>query len=333
MQILLAQFTSWFQFELIRSPIEYGDSVELSGDRSVKLVRYLCKKHARRNTECYGFLLAGKVVCLHSLAEASSVELPPSIKEFIAQGTSALERAEHLSDEASDRDIACASLPVDQVKLLAPIAFPPKIICLGLNYRDHVYETRGAIPDEPVIFMKPHTTIIGPNENIVKPSFVKKLDYEAELAVVMGKRAKNVSVSEARSCIFGYTILNDVSARDIQFKDKQWTRGKGFDTFAPTGPCLVTANQLQDTSDLSIRTWVNTELRQNSTTRNMVFNVYETVHHLSRVMTLEPCDIIATGTPAGVGFSMKPHPKFLHAGDTVRIEIDKIGALENSIIE
>jgi acylpyruvate hydrolase len=299
----------------------------------MKLARYLCKRSAHGNRECYGFLLADKAVCLHRLAKISDIRFPPLLKDFIVLGSSALEKAEHLLEKASERNIEDASLLADQVRLLAPIPFPPKIICLGLNYRDHVSETGGAIPDEPIIFMKPHTAIIGPNEKIVKPSFVRKLDYEAELAVVIGKRAKNVSVSEAGSCIFGYTILNDVSARDIQFKDKQWTRGKGFDTFAPTGPCIVTASQLQDVSDLSIRTWVNGELRQNSTTRNMVFNVYELVHHLSRVMTLESCDIIATGTPSGVGFAMKPRPKFLHPGDSVRIEIEKIGVLENKVVE
>jgi 2-keto-4-pentenoate hydratase/2-oxohepta-3-ene-1,7-dioic acid hydratase in catechol pathway len=181
--------------------------------------------------------------------------------------------------------------------------------------------------------MKPRTTIIGPHEDIVKPSFVKQLDYEAELAIVVGRKAKNISATEAKSYIFGYMILNDVSARDIQFKDKQWTRGKSFDTFAPTGPCITTENQLKDTSSLSVRTWVNNQLRQNSTTKNMVFDVCETIHHLSRVMTLEPCDIIATGTPAGVGFAMKPQPSFLRSGDTIRIEIEKIGILENSVVE
>jgi 2-keto-4-pentenoate hydratase/2-oxohepta-3-ene-1,7-dioic acid hydratase in catechol pathway len=180
--------------------------------------------------------------------------------------------------------------------------------------------------------MKPHTTIIGPNENIIKPNFVKRLDYEGELAIIMGKKAKNIPVSEAKEYVFGYTILNDVSARDFQFKDKQWTRGKSFDTFAPTGPCITTTNQLQDTANLAIRTWVNGELRQNSSTKNMAFNVSEIVHHLSRVMTLEPCDIIATGTPAGVGFAMKP-PKYLQHGDVVRIEIEGIGVLENTIEE
>ncbi|MDI6905141.1 MAG: fumarylacetoacetate hydrolase family protein [Candidatus Bathyarchaeia archaeon] len=226
------------------------------------------------------------------------------MEEFIALGAKGVETAEKLLEKAN------------KITLLAPIAAPPKIICLGLNYQDHATEQNAAIPDEPIIFIKPHTTIIGPNENIVKPNFVKQLDYEAELAVVMGRKAKNVPVSEAKSYIFGYTILNDVSARDIQFKDKQWTRGKSFDT-----------------SNLSIRTWVNKELRQNSTTKNMVFNVYEVIHHLSRVMTLEPCDIIATGTPAGVGFALKPQPKFLQAGDIVRIEIEKIGILENMVVK
>lgn len=299
----------------------------------MRLVRYLCEKHTCENKECYGFLVADRVVCLHSLTKVFNTEFPSMFKDFIASGPSAVEKAEQLIEKASKKDMTNASLPLNQVTLLAPIAFPPKIICLGLNYQDHVSETGAQIPDEPVIFMKPHTTIIGPNEKIVKPSFVKKLDYEAELAIVIGRKAKNIPVSEAGSYIFGYTILNDVSARDIQFKDKQWTRGKGFDTFAPIGPCITTTNQLRDVSDLSIRTWVNDELRQDSTTKNMIFNVYEIVHQLSRVMTLEPCDVIATGTPAGVGFAMKPHPKFLQASDTVRIEIEKIGVLENTIVE
>ena len=296
----------------------------------LKLIRYLSSKKA--NKECYGYLLEDRAVCLNSLAEASSVKFPSLFRDFVALGQSAWINAENLFEESSEKVVACASTPVSQVRLLAPIDLPPKIICLGLNYRDHVMETGGAIPDEPVIFMKPRTAVIGPDNMIVKPSFVRELDYEAELAIVIGKRVKDVSVSEARSCIFGYTILNDVSARDVQFKDKQWTRGKGFDTFAPTGPCVVTADQLQDVSNLSVRTWINGDLRQDSTTKKMIFDVYEIIHHLSRVMTLEPCDIIATGTPSGVGFAMKP-PRFLQAGDNVRIEIEKIGILENKVVE
>lgn len=294
----------------------------------MRLVHYRYEKR-----EHYGTLANDKVICLPSLAKRFSIEFPELLEDFVTLGEKGVEEAEKLLQNASENNVKNVTLPLNQVTLLAPIVFPPKIVCLGLNYRDHAAEQNATIPDEPVIFIKPHTTIIGPNESIVKPSFVKQLDYEAELAVVMGRKAKNVPVSEAESYIFGYTILNDVSARDIQFKDKQWTRGKSFDTFAPTGPCITTLNQLQDTFDLSVRTWVNNELRQNSTTKNMVFNVYEIIHHLSRVMTLEPCDIIATGTPAGVGFAMKPQPKFLQTGDIVRIQIGKIGVLENIVVE
>ena len=294
----------------------------------MKLVRY--HKEEREN---YGVLTNNKVICLPSLAKRLNSQLPELFKEFITLGAKGVAVVERLLEKATEDNIEHASSLANEITLLAPIAFPPKIVCLGLNYRDHISEQNAATPDEPVIFIKPHTTIIGPNENIVKPSFVKKLDYEAELAIVIGRKGKNVQVSEVDSHIFGYTILNDVSARDFQFKDKQWTRGKSFDTFAPTGPCIATVNQLRDTSDLLIRTWVNNELRQNSTTKNMVFTVCEIIHHLSRVMTLEPCDIIATGTPAGVGFACKPQPKFLQAGDVVRIKIEKIGILENTVVK
>jgi 2-keto-4-pentenoate hydratase/2-oxohepta-3-ene-1,7-dioic acid hydratase in catechol pathway len=294
----------------------------------LKLVRY---RHEER--EHYGVLINNKVMCLPSLAERLNEQLPRLLEDFISLGAKGVETAERLLENVAENDIEHVSSPVNEVTFLAPIFFPNKIVCLGLNYRDHISEQNATIPDEPIIFIKPHTTIIGPNEKIVKPSFVKQLDYEAELAIVIGKKAKNISVSETESYIFGYTILNDISARDIQFKDKQWTRGKSFDTFAPTGPCITTVNELRDTSSLFIRTWVNNELRQYSTTKKMVFNVPEIVHHLCRVMTLEPCDIIATGTPAGVGFAFKPQPKFLRHGDIVKIKIEKIGVLENVVIE
>lgn len=293
----------------------------------MRLARYLAEEG-----ENYGVLTSDKITCLPRLAKRLGTQLPELFRDFIASGMGG-EDAEKQLSEATEEDIESVSRPINEVTLLSPIDSPPKIVCLGLNYRDHAAEQNVAIPDEPIIFIKPHTTIVGPDENIVKPSFVKKLDYEAELAIIIEKKAKNVSVSGAKSYIFGYTILNDVSARDLQFKDKQWTRGKSIDTFAPIGPCVTTENQLQDTSNLFIRTWVNNELRQNSTTKNMVFNVYEVVHHLSRTMTLEPCDIIATGTPAGVGFALKPQPKFLQPGDTVTIEIEKIGILENIVTE
>ncbi len=272
------------------------------------------------------------VLSLPGLAERLRKEVPLKLGGFIEQGADALKKAEELLKKASINDFQSVSAPLSAVSLLAPIQFPPKIICLGLNYFDHAAETNSTVPDEPVIFMKPHTTITSPNQKIIKPQFVKELDYEGELCIVMGKTAKNVSEVEVKNHVFGYTVFNDVSARDFQFKDGQWTRGKSFDTFAPMGPCITTENQLGNTEDLAIRTWVNGELRQNGNTRNMVFNVNQIVHQLSRVMTLEPCDIIATGTPAGVGHFMKP-PRYLKDGDVVRIEIKRIGILENSVEE
>lgn len=293
----------------------------------MKIVRY-----RYNDKECYGVLNQQTLLCLPALAERFKKELPPKLEDFVAQGDSALRTAEDLLNRAGDNDVKGISAPLNAISLLAPLALPPKIICLGLNYVDHAAESKATVPDEPIFFMKPHTTIIGPNQYIIKPSFVKRLDYEGELAIVIGKAAKNIPASEAKKYIFGYTIMNDVSAREIQFKDGQWTRGKSFDTFAPTGPCITTENQLKNTDNLAIRTWVNGELRQNSTTRNMAFNVSQIIHHLSRVMTLEPCDVIATGAPAGVGFAMKP-PQFLKNGDVVRIEIEGIGVLENAVEE
>lgn len=298
----------------------------------MKLLRYKYGDEAS-----YGVLLEDEVICLPKLAKNLHKRPPSTLEGFIARGVEFASKMEEII-KVTPQDVLKACLrPLSAVTILAPITRPPKIICLGLNYLDHIEESiteHGAkIPDEPIIFLKPSTAIIGPGESIIKPNFVKNLDYEAELAIIMGRRAKNVSVSEAENYIFGYTILNDVSARDIQFKDIQWTRGKSFDTFAPIGPFIVTRNQLRDVSNLRIRTWVNGELRQNSTTAKMVFSVGEIVHHLSRVMTLEPCDIIATGTPAGVGCALKPAPKYLKNGDIVRIEIENIGVLENRVVE
>lgn len=294
----------------------------------VKLIRY--QKGEKKE---YGTLVEDTIVSLPGLAKKLKMKMPKSLENFIVSETENLETTERILKEAVEKNVRNVTCKFSEVTLLAPIVSPPKIICLGLNYRDHATEQNATIPDEPIIFFKPRTAIIGPHKNIVKQSFVKQLDYEGELAIVIGKKAKSISVSEAESHIFGYTILNDVSARDIQFKDKQWTRGKSFDTFAPIGPCITTINQLKDTSNLSIRTWVNNELRQDSTTKNMIFNVYEIVHHLSRIMTLEPCDILATGTPAGVGFALKPEPKFLQPGDIVKIEVEKIGILENRVVD
>jgi 2-keto-4-pentenoate hydratase/2-oxohepta-3-ene-1,7-dioic acid hydratase in catechol pathway len=285
-------------------------------------------------TESYGVMQEGHVICLPTLAHRLKPRqsIAPTLPEFIAHQTTAAD-VDQLVRNASQADLQRASYQLAHVKLLAPIARPPKIICLGLNYRDHAAEQAKTPPDEPLLFLKPHTTIIGPDERILQPAFVNQLDYEAELAIVIGRPTKNVSVQTAGQSIFGYTILNDISARDIQARDRQWTRAKSFDTFAPTGPCITTADSIADPTKLPIRTWVNHELRQNSTTHNMVFNVYQIVHHLSRCMTLEPCDLIATGTPAGVGFAMKPEPKFLADGDVIEMEIPGIGVLRNTVTQ
>jgi len=294
---------------------------------SLRLVRFL-----RAETESYGVLTApSEILDLRGLSRASKHPIPQNLEKLISFSMGGLNAIEYLIQNSTKTEKKKATTKLSRVKMLAPIPSPPKIICLGLNYRDHAAEQNAPLPDEPIIFMKPSTAVIGPDEPIVKPAFVKQLDYEAELAVVIGKRGKNITVEDAKILIFGYTCFNDVSARDIQFKDKQWTRGKSFDTFAPIGPCLTTADQIGDPTNLCVRTRVNGQLRQNSSTSNMVFNVYQIIQQLSRVMTLEPRDIIATGTPAGVGFAMKP-PKFLALGDVVEIEIENIGKLKNRVV-
>lgn len=284
-----------------------------------------------KGKEHYGLIQNDRLWSLDALPESFNRNFPRKIEDFISSQT-AQKTAEKLFNEAKNSDLDAVSTPLSKARLLAPIASPPKILCLGLNFQTHVTETNEKRPEEPVVFMKPHTAIVGPNDKIIKRPFVKELDYEGELAVVMGKKAKDVPVSEALNCVFGYTILNDVSAREFQFRSSQWTLGKSFDTFAPIGPCITTCNKLPDPDNLNIKTWVNDELRQNGNTQDMISNVAEIIHHLSRVMTLEPCDLIATGTPSGVAMAMKP-PRWLKDGDIVRVEIDGIGTLENTIQE
>jgi 2-keto-4-pentenoate hydratase/2-oxohepta-3-ene-1,7-dioic acid hydratase in catechol pathway len=292
----------------------------------VKIARF-----QNKGKEHYGVIQNDRLWSLDALPKSFNRNLPRKIEDFISNQT-AQKTAEKLFSEAKSSDLNAVSIRLDEARLLAPIASPPKILCLGLNFQTHVIETNEKRPEEPVVFVKPRTAIVGPNDRIIKRPFVKELDYEGELAIVMGKKAKDVPVSEALNNVFGYTILNDVSARDFQFRSSQWTLGKGFDTFAPIGPCITTRNQLPDPDNLNIKTWVNSELRQDGNTHDMIFSVAQIVHHLSRVMTLEPCDIIAAGTPSGVAMAMKT-PKWLKADDSVRIEIDGIGTLENTVQE
>jgi len=224
-------------------------------------------------------------------------------------------------------------LNVSDVRIMAPVPLPPKIICLGLNYRDHAQEGHVPIPEEPILFSKPSTAIVGPDDCVVYPKISTQLDYEIELAVVIGKEGRDISEADASSHIGGYTVFNDISARDIQFKDKQWFRGKSFDTFAPTGPCLVLSDQISDPHSLKMELRVNGEVRQSSTTANMIFKIPQIIAFISRVMTLQPGDIIATGTPAGVGFYAKPEKRLLKPGDLIEAEIERMGVLRNRVIK
>lgn len=211
-------------------------------------------------------------------------------------------------------------------------SLPPvgKIICLGLSYRDHCVEQSVSPPERPLIFAKFPSALQTSGKPVVKPKETQKLDYEAELAVVIGKPTRKASPAAASSHIFGYMNFNDVSARDVQFAERQWTRAKSFDTFAPCGPFVVTRDEVPDPQHLAVRCWVNGEIRQSSNTSNLLFPVSQIVSYVSQTMTLEPGDVIATGTPAGVGVFHHP-PRFLEAGDTVEIEIEGLGRLVSTV--
>src|SRR5688572_3084695 len=216
------------------------------------------------------------------------------------------------------------------VRLHAPVTRPQKLIGIGLNYFDHAQEAGIAVPKTPLLFGMYANAITGPDTPIVLPAVSEKVDYEAELAIVIGSRARNVPVENALRYVAGYTIVHDVSARDLQFSEKQWLRGKSVDTFAPMGPYLVTRAALNDADGLAIGLRLNGRTMQQSNTRNLIFKVPALVSHISQTMTLEPGDVIATGTPAGVGYVRNP-PVFLKPGDVVEIEIEGIGILRNSV--
>jgi 2-keto-4-pentenoate hydratase/2-oxohepta-3-ene-1,7-dioic acid hydratase in catechol pathway len=213
----------------------------------------------------------------------------------------------------------------------APVPRPGKVICIGLNYRDHAAESKMSIPERPVVFSKFATAVIAPGEPVVLPATSTQVDYEAELAVVIGRRAKSVSATRALDYVLGYTCFNDVSARDFQFADGQWQRGKSCDTFAPMGPAIITTDAVPDPHNLSIKFVLNGRTMQDSNTNQLIFRVPELIEFLSQTITLEPGDVIATGTPAGVGFARKP-PVFLQPGDKMEVVIEKVGWLNNAVV-
>jgi 2-keto-4-pentenoate hydratase/2-oxohepta-3-ene-1,7-dioic acid hydratase in catechol pathway len=256
---------------------------------------------------------------------AAAPDLPREMVALLEAGPEALQ-------EVAAAVEGSAGIPLEEIRLEAPIARPPKFIAVGLNYADHVAESGMQAPAHPTIFNKQSTCVIGSGSPIHVPRASHVVDYEGELGFVIGRRCRHVSRDDAKEVIAGYTVVNDATVRDWQLRTPTMTIGKSFDTHGPIGPWIVTADELTDPHRLRLRTWVNGELRQESNTKELIFDCFELVEHLSTAFTLEPGDIIATGTPSGVGIAMKP-PQLLKDGDVVRIEIDGIGAIENPVID
>jgi 2-keto-4-pentenoate hydratase/2-oxohepta-3-ene-1,7-dioic acid hydratase in catechol pathway len=257
----------------------------------------------------------------------TSTGVPSGMRELLALGEEGLQAARHVAEQGE------SSYAADEVKLLAPVHDPRKIICIGLNYRDHAEESGATAPPEPVVFCKYPSALVGPEADIVLPPVSKEVDYEAELVAVIGTAGRNIAKKDARRHIAGYTCGHDVSARDWQLKKPggQWMMGKTFDTFAPLGPALVTADEVPDPHALTIRLRLNGEVMQDSNTSRLIFSVDDLVAYLSQVFTLEPGDLLFTGTPAGVGFARKP-PVLLKAGDVTEVEIERLGTLRNRVV-
>jgi 2-keto-4-pentenoate hydratase/2-oxohepta-3-ene-1,7-dioic acid hydratase in catechol pathway len=251
---------------------------------------------------------------------------PRTIAELIAGGPSAIDA---LRDSLASAGVGRRGLPLREAHLLAPVPRPGKIVAIGRNYREHATEEGVEPPPAPLIFAKWPTAVVGSGAEVRwDPTLTEKVDYEAELAVVIGRSARRVGIDTALDHVLGYTCLNDVSARDVQFGDGQWVRGKSLDTFCPMGPALVTADEIGDPQDLAIFCTVGDERVQDARTSAMYFGVAEIISYCSMSFTLEPGDVIATGTPAGVGVFREP-PRFLGDGDRVAVEIERIGRLEN----
>ena len=251
--------------------------------------------------------------------------LPGSIRELLEGGQAALAKAAAAADSATE------TVDVASIKLAAPIPNPGKILCIGLNYADHAAESGQPLPEYPIVFSKYSNAVIGSGAPVILPKVTDMVDYEAELGFVIGKRGRYIDEADALDYVAGYLPVNDVSARDYQERVSQWTMGKSFDTFAPMGPALVTADEVGDPHKLAIRLWIGDEVLQDSNTSQLIFNVPRLVADISEVMTLEPGDIVSTGTPPGVGGARKP-PRWLRAGETVHIEIEKLGILSNPIV-
>lgn len=265
---------------------------------------------------------SGELIHLHAVEPA----IPDSLLEFIRRGEETVRLA---------RQVLAADPPAGyrlaEIHLEAPLLRPGKILCSGINYRSHQQENPNAsIPDEPFFFAKMPSTVIGPGAPILYPPGAEQLDYEIEFAVVIGRQMSSTAEEEVMSHLFGYTILHDVSCREVQFKNHQITLGKNFDNFCPIGPCVVTVDELIEPDRVGLRTYLNGELMQNGSTADWIFSLPKLLSFLSQVMTLEPGDVVSTGTPSGVGLFRDP-PRYLQPGDKVRLEADGIGTLENPV--
>ncbi|MDD1610006.1 MAG: fumarylacetoacetate hydrolase family protein [Methylococcaceae bacterium] len=267
----------------------------------------------------------GAVVDDTVIDSVGSADIPSTMIEFLSAGAGSLAAMQQLIDSGQHR------LALAAVKLHSPIPRPPKYLAIALNYADHIAETGKAKPDYPSFFTKQNTCVIGSGDAIEMPKVSDKLDYEGELAFVIGQRCRHVPVDKARDVIAGFMIANDVTVRDWQSHSPTMMIGKSFDTCGPLGPWLVTTDEINDPHNLTLKTWVDDELRQNANTSQMLFNCYEMVAYLSAAMTLEVGDVISTGTPSGVGVKMSPRG-YLKVGQTVRIEIEGIGELVNTVI-
>ena len=275
-----------------------------------------------QDMETYGFVNGDNVITKEDITHQTGIPIPPHIRDFLFDGW-----YDEIKPKMSNLKY---TQKISDFKFLAPIPNPSKIICLAFNYIDHAREQNLMPPDEPAIIIKPKTTLNGATSDIICPSFVSKLDYEIEIALILGKDCKNITEQETKNVIFGYMILNDVTARDVQVKDKQFTRAKGFDTFAPCGPWITTADEISDPHNLKMITRVNGIVRQDSSSSNMFLKIPTIVSMLSQVMTLEKGDMISTGTPAGVMLN-RPDAVYLKNDDRIEMEIEGLGKLENTV--
>lgn len=267
----------------------------------------------------FGVEREGKILPLSSAGYRNDAE-------FLAAGDAALDAARALLDHKD-----AVRFAMDEVQLLAPVLRPGKILCIGLNYRDHAIESGMAIPRVPTVFLKLPHAVTGPGADIVLPANSQQPDYEAELAAVIGKGGKNIRAEDWEQHVLGYTILNDVSARDVQLATSQWTLGKSFDTFCPMGPAIVTTDELPDPHSLDIQLAIDGETLQHSNTRELIFKLPQLIAHLSSIVPLEPGDVISTGTPAGVGLGHEPK-RWLRPGEEIVIRIEGIGELRNRTV-